>query len=222
MTDVLDHTSGSTSLTLTITVSKDGDAFGSITPTVTERGNGWYNLALTTSHTDTLGDLALHIEATGADDTDLLCRVVAGELDADISSRLATSGYTAPDNTGIAAIPTNPVLDNDPRLEYLDASISSRSTLIAQHVWEYAIRENTAGTRDVAIDAIQLGMDVMMEKIDLLENYDDTALQGLVNDLRKITGNKITKLGDILTIYEDNGSTIWKRYNTANGGRVII
>lgn len=93
MTDSGDHVSGKTSLTLTITASKDGAAFASITPTVTERGNGWYNLALTTSHTDTLGDLALNITATGADPTDLVAQViaflatVAVNLDAAVSSR---------------------------------------------------------------------------------------------------------------------------------------
>lgn len=71
MTSSTDHVTGATGLTLTITASKDGGAFGSITPTVTERGSGWYNLALTTSHTDTDGDLALHITAAGADPSDL-------------------------------------------------------------------------------------------------------------------------------------------------------
>ena len=61
MTDSTDHVSGKTGLTLTITASNAGSAFASITPTVTERGNGWYSLALTESHLDTIGDLALHI-----------------------------------------------------------------------------------------------------------------------------------------------------------------
>ena len=76
MTDSTDHVTGKTGLTLTITASKDGVAFASISPTVTERGDGWYNLALTTAHTDTLGDLALHVTATGADPSDLVCRIV--------------------------------------------------------------------------------------------------------------------------------------------------
>src|SRR3954464_13262830 len=75
MVDSSDHITGKTGLTLTITASKDGAAFASISPTVTERGNGWYNVALTSSHTDTLGDLAVHITATGADPTDF-CAVV--------------------------------------------------------------------------------------------------------------------------------------------------
>lgn len=100
MTDSADHVAGKTGLTLTITASKDGVAFASISPTVTERGSGWYNLALTTAHTDTLGDLALHATATGADPTDLLCRVTARVVD-DV---LPTASYIAPDNASIAAI----------------------------------------------------------------------------------------------------------------------
>lgn len=87
MTDSSDHISGKTGLTLTIYASKDGGTPAAITPTVTELDStnmpGWYKLALTTSHTDTLGDLALHVTATGADPSDLVRHVVAalpGEL----------------------------------------------------------------------------------------------------------------------------------------------
>lgn len=73
-----DHVTGLTGATLTITASKNGAAFGSITPTVTERGDGWYNLDLTTSHTDTLGDLVVHVTAASADPIDLREQVFAG------------------------------------------------------------------------------------------------------------------------------------------------
>jgi hypothetical protein len=76
MVDETDHVTGLAGLTLTITASKDGAAFASISPTVTDRGNGWYNIALTSSHTDTLGDLALHVTSTGADPLDLQYDVV--------------------------------------------------------------------------------------------------------------------------------------------------
>jgi hypothetical protein len=72
-----DHVTGLTGATLTITLSKNGAAFGAITPTVTERGDGWYSLAMTTSHTDTLGDLVLHITAASADPIDLREQVFA-------------------------------------------------------------------------------------------------------------------------------------------------
>lgn len=104
MVDSTDHVTGKTGLTLTITASKDGGAFASISPTVTERGNGWYSVALTSSHTDTLGDLALHITGTAADPADMVLLVEAGATDADVSTRLPTASYTAPDNATISAI----------------------------------------------------------------------------------------------------------------------
>lgn len=110
ITQSADHVSGLTGATLTITASKNGAAFASITPTVTELANGWYSLALTTAHTDTLGDLALHITATSADPTDLLMQVVAydmtdatalglSRLDAAISS-VATSVWSFAHQSG--------------------------------------------------------------------------------------------------------------------------
>lgn len=76
MVDSGDHITGKTGLTLTITASKDGAAFASISPTVTELATGWYSLALTTTHTNTLGDFALHITGTAADPTDIVDQVV--------------------------------------------------------------------------------------------------------------------------------------------------
>lgn len=109
MADASDHVTGKTGLTLTITASKDGAAFASITPTVTELVNGWYKLALTASHTDTLGDLALHVTGSGADPSDLVRQVVTdlpGESVAsvaNIATALATAnGPALPTGTVVA------------------------------------------------------------------------------------------------------------------------
>lgn len=96
MVDETDHITGLAGLTLTITASKDGAAFGSIAPTMTDRGNGWYVVALTSSHTDTLGDLALHITGAAADPVDMVLLVEGGATDVDVSSRMAAASYTAP------------------------------------------------------------------------------------------------------------------------------
>jgi hypothetical protein len=61
-----DSGDGLAGATLTISLKKSGGSFSTITPTVTDKGNGWYDLALTTSHTDTLGVAVLHITAPGA------------------------------------------------------------------------------------------------------------------------------------------------------------
>ena len=104
MVGAADHITGLAGLTLTITASKDGGAFASISPIVTERGNGCYALALTASHTDTLGDLALHVTGAAADPVDMVLLVEGGATDADVSSRLAAASYTAPDNATVALI----------------------------------------------------------------------------------------------------------------------
>jgi hypothetical protein len=105
MTSSTDHITGKTGLTLTITASKDGAAFGSISPTVTELANGWYSVALTSSHTDTLGDLALHITGTAADHTDLVRQVVldlpgSGASAADIAYAVWDEAIATHQNAG--------------------------------------------------------------------------------------------------------------------------
>lgn len=76
MVDAADHVTGKTGLTLTIRLSKDGAAFATVTPIVTELEAGFYSLALTSSESDTLGDLAYHISGGGADPTDFVDQVV--------------------------------------------------------------------------------------------------------------------------------------------------
>jgi hypothetical protein len=100
MTDSSDHITGKASLTLTITASKNGAAFASISPTVNDRGTGWYEVQLTTSHTDTLKDLVLHITSAGADPTDCAFEIVA--YDPLVSTNLGMSylsGSVALDST---------------------------------------------------------------------------------------------------------------------------
>lgn len=107
MTDSTDHITGKAGLTLTITASKNGGAFASISPTVTERGDGWYSLALTTSHTDTLGDLAIRATGTGADPTDLLIQVVTDLPGATVSSVTGSVGSVASGGITAASLDTD-------------------------------------------------------------------------------------------------------------------
>lgn len=93
MTDTTDHVSGKTGLTLTVTASKDGAAFAGISPGVGDLGSGWYVMTLTTVHTNTLGDLALHITAAATDPTDLLDQVISflpGENDSTMTAAFTT------------------------------------------------------------------------------------------------------------------------------------
>jgi hypothetical protein len=56
---------------------KQGGAFdATITPVVTEDAYGWYEVPLTTTHTNTLGRMVLHFEAAGVDDVNIEFDVV--------------------------------------------------------------------------------------------------------------------------------------------------
>jgi len=49
-----------------------------------------------------------------------------------------------------------------------------------------------------------------------------TDIDLIIIDIEKLTGNKVTRAGDIISIFESDGVTLWKQYNLANGGRVPV
>lgn len=75
MVDSADHLSKKTGLTCTVNLSKAGGAFAAAGGAVAEIANGWYKVSLNTTDTNTAGDLAYYITATGADDTDFADQV---------------------------------------------------------------------------------------------------------------------------------------------------
>ncbi len=81
MIDSADHVTGKTGLTVTATLSKAGGAFGAAGGAVTEVSSGWYKIALNTTDTNTLGDLAVQCTATGADPTSFCDQVSARIMD---------------------------------------------------------------------------------------------------------------------------------------------
>jgi hypothetical protein len=126
MTSSTDHITGATGLTLTITASKDGAAFASIAPTVTERGDGWYSLALTTAHTDTLGDFVLHVTASGADPTDVREEVFAAlPGDSVTVSSLASNSITAASIATDAVTEIQSGLATSSALSTVDGNVSA-------------------------------------------------------------------------------------------------
>ena len=76
MADSADHITGKTGLTLTVTLSKSGAAFGAAAGAASEIGSGWYALAGNATDRNTLGALAIHAAATGADPADVVVQVV--------------------------------------------------------------------------------------------------------------------------------------------------
>jgi hypothetical protein len=71
-----------------------------------------------------------------------------------------------------------------------------------------------AGEYDARLLALQGDVDTIIASI------QDVDLAIAI--IRKLTGNKVTKSGDIITIFEDNGVTTWRQYNLALGGRVQV
>ena len=56
-----------------------------------------------------------------------------------------------------------------------------------------------------------------------LDDHTTINTYGLIlSDIIKLTGNKVTKSGDIITIYEANGTTVWRQYDLSDGGRVEV
>lgn len=146
MVDSSDHISGKTGLSPTVTISKNGGAFASPSGTVSEIGSGWYKLTPASADVDTLGPLLIHAQAAGADPVDLEYQVLAFDpydsnalglayLDASVSSR--ASAATALANTTWTDARAS-------KLDNLDATVSSRSTLTAADVWSAATRTLTA------------------------------------------------------------------------------
>ena len=70
-----DHVSPATGKTVTVNLSKAGGSFAAAGGSVTEVANGWYKIALTTTDTNTLGDLAYNCTATGCDNRDFADQV---------------------------------------------------------------------------------------------------------------------------------------------------
>jgi len=73
-----DHVTGISGATLTIYASKNGGAFNLISPSVVDTGFGWYSLYLSSADLNTVGDMAIHITAPGADPVDVLWKVNTG------------------------------------------------------------------------------------------------------------------------------------------------
>ncbi len=73
----VDHITGLTLASPTVTIRKVGGNFGTPAGAVTEIANGWYQVAGNATDTATLGPLLLHATATNADPTDDRFDVVA-------------------------------------------------------------------------------------------------------------------------------------------------
>lgn len=176
MVSSTDHTTELAGLTLTITISKNGGAFAASSITITDRGNGWYNVAGTTAESDTLGDLVIRATATGADPGErvffvVVPRATAAAVDdvptnAEFNARTlptasyATAAAQATLQTAIDDVPTN-------------AEFNARTIVSANYSTLTAAQVNTEA--DQALADAKAGYAAAIEAA-ILNEGDATAL----------------------------------------------
>jgi hypothetical protein len=199
MVDSTDHVTGKASLTLTITASKNGAAFASISPTVTERGSGWYSIALTASHTDTLGDLVIRCTGTGADPAERVLDVTAGLVDADVSSRstLTQAQARTEADAAIAAVGLTSTVT-----ARIDATISSRLAAAS-----YAAPLDAAGVR-TAVGLASANLDTQLMSLDDLD-IEVTAIHSRLGAPvgASIAADIAAVKSDTAAVLDDTGAT---------------
>lgn len=44
----------------------------------------------------------------------------------------------------------------------------------------------------------------------------------IMQTVQRLTGNRVTRSGNIITIYEEDGATTWRQYDLSNGGREVV
>lgn len=115
MADAADRLSGLDGLTLAVTISKPGADFVAISPTQVDRGYGWYDVTLTTSHLDTVGDNVVRATAAGADVSETVIQVRPRVLGDPVTLDASVTG------TGFTAIPWNAAWDAEVQSEAADA-----------------------------------------------------------------------------------------------------
>jgi hypothetical protein len=80
MADSTDHITGKTGLSPTVTIAKNGGTFAApATTTVTAVGNGWYAWTGAAGDWNTVGEMAIHAAASGADPADLKYTVIPSD-----------------------------------------------------------------------------------------------------------------------------------------------
>lgn len=189
-----DHLTGLTGASPTVTVSKAGGAFGAAGGTVTEVSSGFYKIALTTTDTNTVGDLAYHITATSGDATDFVDQITAAvDQTGDNFARLgapagaSVSADVAAINSKTTNLPASP------------SAVGSAMTL-------------TSGERNSVADAL-LDRDMSTGA-----DSGSTTVRTVRNALRFLR-NKWSISGTTMTVCkEDDTTTAWTATLTATAG----
>lgn len=185
-----DHVSAATGKTITMNVSKAGAAFGAAGGTITEIANGAYKIVLTTTDTNTIGDLAFYGTATGTDDikfTDQVTDPIRG-----LGAPTALPGVVAGANGGL------PLGDAAGRVD-IGKALGTAVTLDANNVLNVSTKY-IGGTLQTARD---IGLSVLLSsgtgagqvKLSagyIAPNWGDVGNPSTVNNLSGTTVKTLT------------------------------
>lgn len=160
-----------TGLTPTVTLSKNGGAFGAAAGTVAEISNGWYRLTPTSGDTGTLGDLAMMASATGAftwrdrDRVVLAAYAAIGLASANLDSQLsAIEAHAAAVDSRLPAAPADESL-------IIAATTAIQNAIAALHNLDAAGVRTAVGLAaanlDAQLDAIPTGPENAAAYLDL-------------------------------------------------------
>ena len=178
--------SSSQTFSTTGSVGSVTGAVGSVTARVTANTDQWNGVTVTgmpmPTYTQPTGFLAATFPATVSSLTAAGVRTELatelGRIDVAVSSRLATSGYTAPDNATISTISSNLVTVNN--------NVLTRSSHTAADVW-------TVATRTLTAFAFSVTVGTNNDKT----GYNLTAGTGLGNQTANITGSLSGSVGSV-------------------------
>jgi len=220
--DSSDHVTGKTGLSPTVVISKNGASFGSPSGAVSEIGNGFYMVAGNATDTNTLGTLILSATASGADQGTMAYNVVAyaqdnatnlglTDLDATVSSRLASASYTAPDNTSITAIKAK--TDNLPAAPASTTNITGGTITTVTNLtnaptngdFTAAMKASlNSSTPSVAVPTANQNADALLAR-----NIDGGSSVGrTVAEALAFLRNRWTLSGSTLTVYDTDDTTV--------------
>lgn len=123
MADSSDHVTGKTGLSPTVVLRKEGGSFFTPAGTVSEVGNGFYEVAGNGTDQNNLGALLLYATAAGADPCAMGYQLVY--FDPDNSANLGLSSIPAAAADSVGGLP---VLSAGPALAYAVASVAAINT----------------------------------------------------------------------------------------------
>lgn len=201
MVDSTDHITGLTGLSPTVTLSKNGGAFGAPVGAVSEIANGWYSLAGNATDRNTLGELLIHVTATGADPVDEKYAIVTQDLFA------ANIGITTIANVTTVGNVTGNVGGN---VVGSVASVTADVTLGANAITAATIATDAITDSELSAAACNKIADHTLRRswanAWTSANGDAPTFRSLLGAVAKLVNRLALGVG-VLTIYEDDDAT---------------